>query len=196
MNDMATMLDPHRFPNEDIFEELSAAARKAASWDVAFRPAKSGTFQQRVLARRNEVLKLESEVAALPSPPPDADAGRIALQDMRASARLLRTGITAATVKPQEMEKLPRIILPSHEDEPRVSGICALYVRTVRGEFSEPTFIAFIRTLQEQEPLTVFELWSLPAFLRFALLEAIIVEAQALLRGTAAPGGSQLPALM
>jgi len=155
---MATMLDPHRLPNGDIFEEISAAARKASSWDVAFRPANSGTFRQRVLARRNEVLKLESELAALPPPPPNADADRIALQDMRANARLLRTGITAATIKPEEMEKLPRIILPSHEDEPRVSGICSLYVRTVRGDFSEPTFNAFIRTLQEQEPLTVFEL--------------------------------------
>ena len=55
--------------------------------------------------------------------------------------------------------------------------ICALYIRTVHGEFSEATFTAFIRALQEHDPLTVFELWSLPAFLRFRLLEAIIDEA-------------------
>src|ERR1700676_797161 len=115
---MATMLDSYRLPDGDIFEELSAAARKAASWHVGFRSAHAGTFHQRVLARRNQLLKLESELAALPPAPADADAGRIALQDVRSNARLLRSGITSAMVKPLDMEKLPRIIPPDHEDQP------------------------------------------------------------------------------
>ena len=74
------------------------------------------------------------------------------------------------------MEKLPRVIRPNREDEPRVAASARCILRTVRGEFSEPTFTAFIRALQAHDPLTVFELWSLPAFLRFCLLEAILAK--------------------
>src|SRR4051794_11895719 len=191
----ATMLDPYRSPEGGIFEELAAAARKAASWEVAFRPAHAGKFSARVLSRRNELLKLESELAAL-SPSADTDARSAALHDVRTNPRLLRSGITAATIKPEDMEKLPRIIGPDSEDEPHVAGLCALYIRTARGEFSEPTFNAFIRGLQEHDPLTVFELWSLPAFLRFCLVEAIIAQARTLLSSPAEADPSYLASLM
>jgi cyclic beta-1,2-glucan synthetase len=185
MNNAAATLDPHR-SHGDIFEELASAARKAAEWEVAFRPANGGAFPARVLARRNELLKLEGELAALQLHSAGADARAGALQDMRASARLLRTAITAASLKPQEMLQLPRVLRSNHPDEPRAASICSLYIRSARGDFSEPTFTAFIRALQEHDPLTVFELWSLPAFLRFCLLEGIIDQAQALLKNPAA----------
>jgi cyclic beta-1,2-glucan synthetase len=196
MNDAATMLDPQRLPNGDVFEGLSIAARKAASWDVAFRPARAGGFPQRVLARRNELLKLETALAALPPATADADERTKALHDVRTNPRLLRSGITAATLKSEDLEKLPRVIQTDQKDEPRALSICALYLRTVRGEFSERTFSAFIRALQENDPLTVFELWTIPAFLRFSVLEAIIADAQAALRAAPTAGGTQLPALM
>src|SRR5579864_4648566 len=119
MNDTATMLDPHRLPDGAIFEELAAAARKASSWDVAFRPPRGGAFPARVEARRNELLKLEAELAALPPTPASADPQTIALHDMRANARMLRTGITAVTLKPKDLEKLPRVLLPNRMDELR-----------------------------------------------------------------------------
>ena len=119
----------------------------------------------------------------------------IALLDLRANPRLLRSCITAVTVKPRDMEKLPRVILPNRQDEPRIVSLSALYLRTVRGDFSEPTLTTFIRALQAHDPLTVFELWNLPAFLRFSLLEAMLAEAQPALRGQDATGPSQLPAL-
>src|SRR4051794_24499443 len=185
MNNAATMLDPFR-SHGDIFEELAAAARKAATWEVGFRPANAGAFPARVVARRNELVKLEGELAALHLDSAGSDARTSAFLDMRANARLLRTGIVAATLKPQDLLKLPRIPRSDRQDEPRIAGICALYIRTVRGEFSEPTFIAFIRALQEHDPLTVFELWNVSAFLRFCLLEAIIDQAQALPKDPAA----------
>ena len=188
------MLDPYR-SHGDIFEELAAAARKAAAWEVAFRPTSAGTFSARVLGRRNELLIVESELAALHLDSAGADARTSAFLDMRANARLLRTGITAVSIKPEEMVRLPRVLRPNNQDEPRVAGICSLYIRTARGEFSEATFTAFIRALQEHDPLTVFELWNLPAFLRFCLLEAIIDQAQALLKNPGADA-SLLSSLM
>src|SRR4051794_37197727 len=132
MNNAAAMLDPNR-SHGDIFGELAAAARKAAAWEVAFRPTGAGAFPARVLARRNELVKLERELTALHLPSADADARTSAFVDMRSNARLLRTGITAVSMKPQEMLKLPRVLNPSHHDEPRVAGLCSLYIQTVQG---------------------------------------------------------------
>jgi cyclic beta-1,2-glucan synthetase len=196
MNDIATMLDAHRLPNEDIYDDLAASARKAASWEVAFRPANAGSFLERVATRRHELLKLEAELAALPPVTADAEPRTKALHDLRTNPRLLRSGITAATIKRQDLLKLPRVILPSRQEEPRVASICAVYIRTVRGEFSEPTFTSFIRDLQDHDPLSVFELWSIPAFLRFCLLEEILAQAHTALRAADPIDALQIPALM
>ena len=195
MTDTATILDPQSSPRGELSEELSLAARKASSWEVAFRSANSTAFKQRVQARRNELLKLEVDLAALPPASAPADETMIALLDMRANPRLLRSSISAVTVKPRDMEKLPRVMLPNRQDEPRVVSISAIYLRAVRGDLSQATLTTWIRALQAHDPLTVFELWSLPAFLRFSLLEAILTESQTALHGRDTPGPSQLPAL-
>ena len=196
MNNAATMVDPFRSPHGDIFVELAAAARRASSWEVAFRPANAGAFPSRVLARRHDLLKLETRLAAQPAPGANADARAHALHDVRTNPRLLRSGITAATIKPEDMGRLPRVLGPDHRDEPRAATICSLYIRTARGEYSEATFTSLIRTLQEHDPLTVFELWNLPAFLRFCLLEGIIDEAHGLLKGDASADPARLASLM
>ncbi len=193
MNDTATMLDPQRLPNVENFENLSAAARQSASWEVAFRPANAGTFPERVLARRREVLKLETELATLPPPTPESDECTLALRDLRANPRILRSAISAASIKPRDLLKLPRVMLPGGQDEPRVAAVCTLYLRAVHGDFSASTFTEFIRALQERDPLTVFELWSIPAFLRFALLEAILPEVQSVLHHPETAASSVLP---
>jgi hypothetical protein len=195
MNDTATILDPQSSPRGELSEELALAVRKASAWEVAFRPTSSAGFEQRVRARRNELLKLEVDLASLPPAPAPPDDTRIALLDVRANPRLVRSCITAVTVKPRDMEKLPRVILPNRQDEPRVVSISALYLRTVRGDYSESTLTAFIRALQAHDPLTVFELWSFPGFLRFSILEAMLTESQAALHGQKESGPSQLPAL-
>src|SRR5579871_3031764 len=110
MNDTASMLDTQRLPNGDIYEELAAAARKAASWEVAFRPTSAGSFPQRVRTRRNELLKLEAQLAGLPAISANADPRMKALHDLRTNPRLVRSGITAASIKHQDLVKLPRVI--------------------------------------------------------------------------------------
>ena len=132
MSNAAAMLDPFRSPHGDIFAELAAAARSATAWEVAFRPAHAGSFPARVLARRNDLLKLERDLAAQRGSAPDDPQAR-ALHDVRTNPRLLRSGITAATIKPRDMERLPRVLLPKNQDEPRAATICAAYIRTVRG---------------------------------------------------------------
>ena len=194
MTDSATIIDPLHRHNDDLSEELSVAAGKARSWDVAYRPAHAGSFHQRVLARRRELLKLEGELASLPAPSPNLEPRMIGLRDLRANPRLLRSAITAATIKPADMLKLPRVLLPNRQEEPRILAVCELYLQAMRGDFSASTFTAFLRALQTHDPLTVFELWSIPSFLRFSLLEAMLVEAQTALHSPDTPGPSPLPA--
>ena len=188
------MLDPQRSSNGGILEELSASARHAASWEVAYRPVAARTFQERVRARRRELLKLEVELASLPAASPEGNAKMMALGDMRANPRLLRSAITATTIKPRDLEKLPRVVLANSEDEPRIATVAALYLRTVKGDYSQPTLTAFIRALQANEPLTVFELWNIPAFLRFCLLESMLAEARRALRSLDNQEATELPA--
>lgn len=196
MNNAAAMVDPHRLPHGDKHDALATAAREASSWEVAFRPTNAGTFPHRVLTRRNELLKIEKEVASLDLSWTNADARTATLIDLRANARLLRSGITAATIKPQDMLKLPRVMRANKEDEPRVASLCALYIRAVNGDFTTPTFTAFVRAVQEHDPLTVFELWSVPAFLRFCLMEGVVEQALALLKDPSQTDSGQIPALM
>lgn len=194
MTDIATMLDSQHSRHGGIYEELRAVSQTAASWDVALRPTSAGTFPGRVLARRHELLNLEKELASLPPSPVNADNRMVGLMDMRGNPRLLRTAITAVTVKPQDMEKLPRVALPDRKDEPRVAALCTLYLNTVQGNFHQDTFAAFVRDLQNHDPLTVYELWNLPAFLRFTLLEAMMEEAHAILRNLDAQAPTALNA--
>ncbi|HET6205660.1 MAG TPA: glucoamylase family protein [Terracidiphilus sp.] len=193
MTDSATIIDPLHSHNDELSEELLAAASKARSWDVAYRPVHAGSFHQRVLARRRELLKLEGQLASLPAPSPNLEPRMIGLHDLRANPRLLRSAITAATIKPADMLKLPRVLLPNRQEEPRILAVCELYLQAMRGDFSASTFTAFLRALQAHDPLTVFELWSIPSFLRFSLLEAMLAEAQAALHSPDAPGPSPLP---
>ncbi len=175
------MLDPHHSQQGNINDELATAAHRAAAWDVAVRPNTAGSFHERVSSARKAILKLESQLAALPAMPQNPSQRQIALTDLRANPRLLRSAVMAGDVKPRDMEKLPRVLLPNHGEEPRIATISRLYLQTVRGDFSAPTFTTFIRLLQAHDPLTVFELWNIPSFLRFALVELMIEEANTVL---------------
>ena len=179
MTDTATILDSHQAPSGDSLSEISRAANVAASWEVVARPTNAGSFQSRVLAARRAILSLELDLVSLPHAPADAmDSRMIALLDLRANPRLLRSGITAVSGKSKDMAELPRVILPNRQDEPRVATVAATYLRVAKGEFSEVTFAAFVRALEVHDPLTVFELWNLPGFLRFCLVERMLESAR------------------
>src|ERR1035437_3563461 len=109
MTDTATMLDSHQAPSGDSLSEISRAANVAASWEVVARPTNAGSFQSRVLAARRAILSLELDLFPLPHAPADAmDSRMIALLDLRANPRLLRSGITAVSGKSKDMAERKR----------------------------------------------------------------------------------------
>ncbi len=75
---------------------------------------------------------------------------------------------------PREVARLPRIVLPGQQDEPRIAAVAASYLRAANWEFSAEAIRGFIEALQAHEPLTLAELWNLPTYLKFILLESLL----------------------
>lgn len=182
MTDTATILDWQHQLSAELRAEISNAARAAASWEVELRPATPGDIQSRVAAAGASLRRLESALSTLDAPEQNRDARTAALLEVRANPRLLRSAIVGVSPKPREKQILPRVILPDHLSEPRVATIAATYLRAVKGNLLAVSFAAFLREVQVHDPLTLFEVWNTPSFLRFCTLEAIIVSANQLLQ--------------
>jgi hypothetical protein len=112
------------------------------------------------------------------------------MNDLRENYRLLRSALNGVADSPRVLDRLPRILLQENQDEPRAAASAEAYLRAVDGDFSAPSLRAFIEELQVQESLIAGELWSIPAFLKFVLVEWSLAEAKTLL---GSPGSEQQP---
>jgi hypothetical protein len=177
MNDNVTILDPQYSLSAEVREALMKASAESARWDVTLRPTKPSTFRRRVAAARTAIQQLEQQLAKLPVSAAASDHRIIGLLDLRANPRVLRSAVTGVVLKPGDRDTLPRVVLGSTEDEPRVATLSAAYLRAVHGEGDAVTLTAFIRALQSHDPLTLDEIWSLPAYLRFSQVETILAAA-------------------
>jgi hypothetical protein len=201
MIDSATIPNPHKPLASHAIDHLYQAARAAASWDVVHRPTSASTFPTRVRATQNALRQMEKELAS----PHIADTATgetqpasrsSAMNDLRENYRLLRSAISGVADSLRVVAKLPRILLHGNQDEPRAAASAATYLRAVDGDFSTPTFRAFIEQLQAHESLIVGELWSIPGFLKFALLEWLLAEANTLLSSSASDQRSRIAVLI
>ncbi|UWZ83649.1 glucoamylase family protein [Occallatibacter riparius] len=182
MTDTVTILDPQYSIPAEAREALMKAAGAAARWNVTLRPNKPGSFRRRVAAARSAVQNLEHELAKLPESINDSDHRIIGLLDLRGNPRVLRSAVTGVEPKPRERDALPRVTITEHQDEPRVATLSATYLLAIKGQPDAVTFPIYLRELQAHEPLTLDEIWSIPAYLRFCMLEAILAESETALR--------------
>ncbi len=183
--------------DQQTLQRLRSAADAAAAWEVIPRPPARSEFPVRVRAAHEALKQVEmsldwNSLSDVPSDPVQI-AHRSAMLELAANRRMFRAAITAAGDKPRQIARLPRLLHGSHQDEPRVAGAARAYLRAVNGNFSGPTFRAFIEALQKHELLNVDELWSFAAFLRLVLLESILDESRAFLRSADSAG---VPLLM
>jgi hypothetical protein len=178
------MTDPATIPEtqQPLSREALEQVRAAASWNVVHRPTTPSTFPGRVLAARRILKALERDLALLPVAPAQPGDANSALLELRANARLMRAAVRAVFDRPRLLARLPRVILPAQNDEPRAAAVATIYLRAVDGNFSAFTFREFISALQAHDPLTLDELWNVAAFLKFILLESLLDEARVLLR--------------
>lgn len=164
---------------------LKTAAAAAGRWEVIPRPSGRFHFLARLRAARQRLLQVESELARHPVPEvtddPEQTAYRTALLELGASRRLLRSALGAVADRARDIAMLPRVA-EDNQDEPRAAKVASAYLSAAKGSFSGTDFSAFVREVQRYEPLTIGELWSLAAFLRYALLECVLDEALDLLR--------------
>lgn len=179
-------------------ERLVSAAHAAVSWDIVLRPDTPSTFPGRVGAARLALRQFEKDVAALALESPAQAAGPAAaiaaLRDMRENPRLLRSAIAAVAESNRLLARLPRVMHAHRHEEPRVAAIARLYFTSIDEPFSPDTFTAFIRALQEHEPLNLDELWNIGAFLKFVLLELMLDEARTLLNAGGTGYAQAIPA--
>ena len=165
---------------DDLQQHLRRAARTADSWDIVHRPKGPGTFQSRTRSARFNMKQLEIDLAHATATDATTEPGRVhpgsAVRELRASTRLLRSALLGALDNPRQIARLPRVVLPRRDEEPRAAAVAAIYLRAVEGDFSEVTFNTFIHELQLNEPLTVSELWYMPNFLKVVLLESLLEE--------------------
>ncbi len=201
MNKTAPILDPQQPLAGHLLEHLRDAARAAASWNIVHRPSTAGTFPARVRAARSALKRLETNLAALPIP----DAAAVdthpasqssALIEIRENLRLLRSAMNGLSDSSRVVAQLPRIVLDAKQDEPRAYAAAQIYLRAVEGDFAASTFCTFIDALQADEFLVESELWSIPGFLKFALLEWLLTEANTLLSSSGAIRQPMIPVLI
>jgi hypothetical protein len=180
MNDTATISARPQSPPAEAPDVL----RVTASWEVVHRPLGTGTFGQRVLAAKARLKQLDLDLQLLPALVPEPAANNAALLEMRASMRLLRSAVNGIADQLREIALLPRVVLPAQRDEPRGVSVAALYLRAVGGVFEAAVFGEFLQAVQANDPLALDELWRMPDFLKFVLLESLLDEASILLRSS------------
>jgi len=196
MSSRAAMPEERDTLDQATMERLRRAAEAATALEVIPRPPARSSFPKRVRAtgeslERMEIRLARQSVGEVPSDPALL-ARRSALLELGASHRMLRAAVTAVADKPKQVSQLPRLIAGLGQDEPRIASVARVYFRAVDGAFSAATFRGFIQAVQTHEPLNVDELWSIGAFLKFALLEFLLEEAHALLRSPQATPAPQL----
>jgi len=186
MIESATISEPSTFLTREILEHL----RTVSSQDVIFRPTTVGSFPARILAARLALKQLEHDLALMPAAGGSPSGTSSALLELKSGIRLLRSAAASIFEQRREIAKLPRVLLPAQKDEPRATAVAALYLRAVNGEFSAPSFRAFMDAIQSHEPLALDELWNISALLQFVLLESLLDEARVLLRSSNHVSGS------
>ncbi|HVZ83823.1 MAG TPA: glucoamylase family protein [Terracidiphilus sp.] len=161
----------------EFAERLESVAHIVASWDVLHKPQSAGNCHVRIDAAEAAMAQLEERFAALDDAAQwkdSSDSTIPALLELRAHGRSLRDALAAVSNKKQLIAALPRIVAASGAAEPRVQALAGLCLNVLEGIFSGAKFSVFIQTAQAHDPLTVDELWIMPGFLQFILLESLL----------------------
>jgi cyclic beta-1,2-glucan synthetase len=178
MADAAPIFDSHFSGRPDpAFDRLQSAARIAAGWPVMHRPTSLGTFGNRIRVASRALIELDRQFAKVKA----ADAPMSTTQlELLAHRRDLHGALIAISEKAKKIPHLPRVVYVGAQDEPRVAQLTRAYLDATNGTFCTSTFQRFVECFQRHEALTLDELWSLNSFLRFALLESLLRDAQLL----------------
>ena len=187
MADAVHFMDPHSSGRPDAVQErLKSAAGIAGGWRVIHRPKSSSPFVGWIRTASYSLMDLNTRLdkirvgnASFDSAPEQIRTARL---ELRAHRRNLRSALVAISGQVKVIPRLPRAIYSGAQEEPRVAALVRMYFEATSDVFAPSTFRYFVRTLQEHDPLTLDELWSLSSFLRFALLESLLRDGRLVMR--------------
>jgi cyclic beta-1,2-glucan synthetase len=169
-------------------DHLRAHARAAArSWTVTRQLKGRDAFLARVEAARLALDKLYAELKQLPPPDYSKISGPDPILTLRENPRLLRSVLLEAASLKRRLRLLPRIISSSaqaseaHGEMPRAVTIAAAFFNATGSIWHPDAFKAYADELQIDDPLDLEELWALPTFFKFHLVEEILAQAQSIL---------------
>ncbi|MGC2160275.1 MAG: glucoamylase family protein [Silvibacterium sp.] len=152
-------------------EDLRAHARIAsAQWNIAHQPRGALPFLEVLETTRAALDTLHEELSSLipESPRP--------LLELRENPRLLRSALNEIASIRQKILHLPRIA-----DEPRNAVLARAYLDAAHSIWNGSALRVYVDAAQHKDPLELEELWALPSFLKFTLLELILAQASAML---------------
>jgi hypothetical protein len=152
----------------DILVEHAHAS--SARWITSHRPVGPLPFVDSIDQARAALNSLNAELKDLPA------GGQPALHELRENPRLLRGALQDIASMRRKIASLPRI-----EALPRNALLAQAYLEATRSVWNGSALHVYVDAAQKKDPLELKELWALPAFFRFALLQLIIEQANALL---------------
>ncbi len=165
---------------QDQVPELRKAVRTLALRRIELHPQTPSTFFRRQ-NRADKRLKDLTEVLLSARTDSGSVAVEAAFWSISTMQRVMHATLEELASMGREINKLPRVILdPAEPGEPRVLDIASTFVATCR-RASVDALLIMLRGLQEHEVLTVAEIWHIPHFLKFALVEEILLDAETLL---------------
>jgi hypothetical protein len=157
-------------------EELRTHARSTvAGWSIVQRPETPLTLAPRIQEAESALEALLAELEQLPT---GGEQGPNPLLEIRENPRLFRAAIAEMESIQKKVPKLPRVLSRLGE-EPRVAVLAAAYLTGAKSVWNGSALHVYLGEAQSSDPLELRELWVLPAFLRFALLDLILVQADA-----------------
>jgi hypothetical protein len=158
-------------------EDLRAHARTAAAkWDTVHRPHGALPFLEHLERAQFALDILNEELKSLTPESPTP------LLELRENPRLLRSAIHEISSTRRKILYLPRVI-----DEPRNAALTRAYLEAAHSVWNGSALLVYVEAAQQSDPLELKELWALPSFLKFALVQLILAQADALLHAPQSP---------
>jgi cyclic beta-1,2-glucan synthetase len=163
-------------------------ARNAArDWGVARQPQGKGTFLARIEVARAALDGLYGQLDRLPPPDYSKVTHPDPILELRENPRLLRSVVLEANSLRRKIPALPRVVTQSanasehHTEPPRDLVVARAFFDATGFVWHPEAFRQYVEQIQLDDPLDLEELWSIPTFLKFYLLEEILDQARMLL---------------
>ncbi len=158
-------------------DDLRAHAVAASvAWTTIHRPKGSLPFLDSIEHVGASLTSLMQELKSITPESP------VSLHELRENPRLLRGAVQEIASIRRKILRLPRI-----GGNPRDLLVARSYLDAARSVWNGSALHVYVEAAQEKDPLELKELWALPTFIKFVLLERIIAQANAMLHDPQSP---------